>query len=100
MSVQDQIERISGQVGTHKDLIVQIKGSLQGKAAGGKDGLSAYEIAVKNGFEGTEQEWLASLNGKDGYTPEKGVDYFTKADKAELVVDVIDTLPKWDGGSY
>lgn len=24
-------------------------------------GLSAYEIAVKNGFEGTEQEWLASL---------------------------------------
>lgn len=29
----------------------------------GKDGLSAYEIAVKNGFEGTEQEWLASLDG-------------------------------------
>ena len=32
-------------------------------------GDSAYEIAVKNGFVGTEQEWLASLhgaNGKDG----------------------------------
>lgn len=27
------------------------------------DGLSAYEIAVKNGFIGTEQEWLDSLNG-------------------------------------
>ena len=26
-------------------------------------GLSAYEIAVKNGFEGTEQEWLDSLKG-------------------------------------
>ena len=27
---------------------------------------SAYDIAVKNGFVGTEQEWLASLHGKDG----------------------------------
>jgi hypothetical protein len=29
-------------------------------------GLSAYEIAVKNGFEGTETEWLASLKGEKG----------------------------------
>lgn len=27
---------------------------------------SAYEIAVNNGFRGTEPEWLASLKGKDG----------------------------------
>ena len=27
---------------------------------------SAYEIAVENGFEGTEQEWLASLKGDKG----------------------------------
>lgn len=27
----------------------------------GSNGLSAYEIAVRNGFVGTEQEWLASL---------------------------------------
>ncbi len=27
----------------------------------GKDGLSAYEIAVKNGLNGTEQEWLDSF---------------------------------------
>ena len=26
-------------------------------------GYSAYEIAVINGFEGTEEEWLASLRG-------------------------------------
>ena len=32
----------------------------------GNDGLSAYEVAVKNGFEGTEIEWLASLIGKPG----------------------------------
>lgn len=24
-------------------------------------GLSAYEIAVKNGYKGTEKEWLASI---------------------------------------
>jgi len=33
---------------------------------GGEKGLSAYEIAVKNGFSGTEAEWLASLKGSDG----------------------------------
>ena len=32
----------------------------------GKPGLSAYEIAVANGFVGTEQEWLDSLVGDDG----------------------------------
>lgn len=34
--------------------------------ADGADGLSAYEIAVQNGFTGTESEWLESLNGQDG----------------------------------
>lgn len=32
----------------------------------GKDGLSAYQIAVKNGYTGNETDWLASLKGKDG----------------------------------
>lgn len=32
----------------------------------GGNGLSAYEIALKNGFEGTEEEWLESLKGEDG----------------------------------
>ena len=29
-------------------------------------GNSAYEIAVKNGYQGTESEWLATLQGRDG----------------------------------
>lgn len=41
-----------------------VKGALQ--AIYGKNGKSAYEIAVKNGFEGTETEWLESLVGKSG----------------------------------
>ena len=39
-------------------------------------------------------------NGKDGYTPVKGTDYFTDADKAEMVSAVISALPTWGGGSY
>ena len=30
------------------------------------DAVTAYEIAKKNGFTGTEAEWLASLKGADG----------------------------------
>ena len=32
----------------------------------GKDGKSAYELACDNGFEGAEEEWLASLVGPAG----------------------------------
>ena len=32
----------------------------------GVRGASAYEVAVKNGFTGTEKEWLNSLIGSDG----------------------------------
>nr|DAQ77491.1 MAG TPA: tail sheath protein [Caudoviricetes sp.]DAV57808.1 MAG TPA: tail sheath protein [Caudoviricetes sp.] len=49
----------------------------------GTDGKSAYIIAVEHGFSGTENEWLQSLKGKDGITPDMS-DYATKADIAEL----------------
>lgn len=32
----------------------------------GLDGKSAYQIALENGFQGTEKEWLESL---EGYSP-------------------------------
>ena len=35
-------------------------------------GLSAYEVAVKEGYTGTEAEWLASLKGETGTTGPKG----------------------------
>ena len=35
-------------------------------------GKSAYEIAVDNGFQGTEQEWLESLKGQTPYIGENG----------------------------
>lgn len=39
-----------------------------------QDGKSAYEIAVENGFEGTVEEWLASLEGDKGDKGDKGED--------------------------
>ena len=43
-------------------------GELGGSGGSGAAGKSAYEIAVDNGFVGTETEWLESLNGKQGAT--------------------------------
>lgn len=38
--------------------------------------------------------------GPAGHTPQKGVDYFTEADKSELVAAVLDALPNGDEVSY
>jgi len=46
-------------------LIKNIKDYEQGK--------SAYEVAVENGFIGTETEWLLSLKGEKGDTGEQGL---------------------------
>ena len=40
----------------------------------GKDGLSAYELACRQGFDGTLDEWLASLKGEDGSDGTNGAD--------------------------
>ncbi len=50
---------------------------LQKISEKGKDGKSAYEIAVEYGFVGTEADWLESLkgvDGKDGCDGRNGVD--------------------------
>ena len=72
----------------------QMSGTLAGPLV---RGFSAYDIAVMEGYVGTQEEWLETLRGKegavgpqgpkgdtgetgpkgnDGYTPVKGVDYF------------------------
>lgn len=51
-------------------LNIQGKDGVQGEQGpageSGAAGKSAYQIAVEEGFEGTEEEWLISLIGKDG----------------------------------
>lgn len=43
---------------------------------------------------------IRGATGADGATPEKGTDYFTPADKNEMVNSVLAALPTWTGGSY
>lgn len=38
--------------------------------------------------------------GAPGKTPVKGTDYWTAADKAEIVADTLAALPTWTGGNY
>ena len=69
------------------------KDGIDGKdGRDGVDGKSAYEIAVDNGFEGTEGEWLESLKGGSGNSSEVtkesiglgNVDNTADADKSVL----------------
>lgn len=76
------------EVKTPQPIKLNIENSKMGFEIGGTQGprgYSAYEIAIQNGFEGTEQEWLDSLVGEDGYTPVKGTDYWTEGDKDEIM---------------
>ena len=48
--------------------------TTSGGTAVGPSGKSAYDIAVENGFEGTQSEWLTSLVGADGQNGADGKD--------------------------
>ena len=60
------------------DLYAQLLKKIDEKIASlhdgkdGENGKSAYEIAVQNGYDGTETDWLESLKGQKGDRGEKG----------------------------
>lgn len=68
----------TGDVENEEDSRLYLKGNTEWKfisdlsGAQGIQGLSAYQIAVQHGFEGTEAEWLISLKGEKGETGPKG----------------------------
>jgi hypothetical protein len=70
------IQGIQGEKGDQGDPGIQ---GQQGPA--GQDG--------RDGKDGAD--------GKDGYTPVKGKDYYTEADKTEMVNAVVAALPVYDG---
>ena len=51
----------------------------------GHDGKSAYEIAVDNGFTGSQTEWLQSLHGRDGTSSTSGDTSLSTQAIAELI---------------
>lgn len=68
----------TGNVENEENSRLYLKGDTEWKfisdlsGAQGVQGLSAYQIAVQHGFEGTEDEWLISLKGEKGETGSKG----------------------------
>ena len=68
---------------------VTITKTTESDVSGGEN-----EVVFSNGSSLTVKN---GKDGKDGTTPEKGKDYFTEADKAEMVTEVINALPVYDG---
>lgn len=82
--------KVEGTVQTERKLngILATSGRMIGAigAISGKDGKSAYEIAVEYGFEGTEEEWLESLKGTDGSV------IYTEGSNISIVDNVISVI--------
>lgn len=128
-----EIERVESKIGNLPDLLTMEKTSLVnainevyrrgGSGGGGSDGFSP--IVDVEPIEGAHKVTITDINGTksfdvlngvdgytpikdvdyfDGYTPQKGIDYFdgkdyvlTSADKTEIANTVVDLLPKYNG---
>ena len=66
------------------DLYAQLLKKIE-EAGHGADGKSAYEIAVEHGFVGTETEWLASLKGEPGESPD--MSEYPKTSEVTIIVE-------------
>ena len=102
---------------------MSLTGSIKGEALKGNinrlyelRGYSAYEVAVLNGFDGTEEQWLASMKGDKGDKGDRGnpgvyvgpgdmpADCNVQIDpdgiittEEELVAKVVSALPVYNG---
>ncbi len=104
-----ETESLKAEIGNLPDLLTRDKTSLvnainelyrKGGTGGGENGfspiVSVEEIEGGHRVTITDAEGEKSfdvLNGTDGYTPIKGVDYFTEADKTEIANAVLDEIP-------
>lgn len=67
----------------------QVMGAASAAEQARKDLLAA---AAAGAFQGAE--------GAPGKTPQRGVDYWTEADQAAVVAEVLSALPRWNGGAF
>ena len=72
------------------------------KGKDGEDGITPHIGENGNWYLGDTDTGKPSrgLKGDKGDTPVKGTDYWTAADKAEIVNDTLAALPTWTGGNY
>ena len=89
----ESIDTLAAKAHTHSNKSILDKLSV----AGDKLQYAGSDVGLKGdtGATGPQGE-----PGANGYTPVKGTDYWTAADKAEIVNDTLAALPTWAGGSY
>lgn len=67
----------------------------------GTSAAAVLNFTIPRGEKGeTGATGATGQKGADGYTPVKGVDYFTDAEKSEMIQAVLDALPAAEGVSY
>lgn len=72
----------------NRDIEDKIKDSKQKS-----EGISKEFAVAITAFKKELEEFKTSVrSGDDGYTPERGVDYFTDEDKKEITKEIVDTL--------
>ena len=73
------------------------KGEKGEQGETGADGKSAYQVAVDNGFEGTEIEWVESLKGKPGADGTDGNDGIDGKSAYDIAVEqgYVGTKSEW-----
>lgn len=80
----------------HRITITDTNGTKTVDVMDGKDGYTP--VKNKDYFDGKDgKDGKDGRDGVDGKTPVTGTDYFTEADKAEMVSAVISALPKYNG---
>lgn len=78
--------------------ITDAEGTTTATVYNGHDG--ADGAAGKDGKDGKDGENGApGKDGADGKTPVKGQDYFTEADKQEIIEEVLEQIPEGGGGN-
>lgn len=67
----------------------------------GTDSTAVLNFVIPRGEKGeTGAKGDTGATGEAGHTPVKGVDYFTDAEKSEMIQAVLDALPAAEGASY
>ncbi len=112
--------KLTDNTATDGSVGVSIKSITQGSQSASDEGVNTLEVVltdgsstsfiVRNGSKGEQgptgpqgpqgEAGTDGADGKDGYTPVKGTDYFTEADKTEIVNDITkklntDTVPDY-----
>jgi len=94
ITVDDFIQQFS-------DLSQQLKQEVSDAVANGlkgdkgADGLSAYQVAVINGYQDSQTEWLASLVGETGLKGDKG-----DPGKDFRIVKTFPSIAEMNGGGF